>query len=153
MMAESTELRDRAFPHAATREGKGVFASTWQKAKVALLRTVYWSYERGSWQYDVICVIILGLVFLPQSWFSDRPTLELTNLRHGQGVVEVSHARNLRTYQVDARLVEPLAPMKVEDAIQEVLRRRLQNSPVVKSIEPIRDRNNVVLGYTVVVVQ
>jgi hypothetical protein len=52
---------------------------------------------------------------------------------------------------VDARLVESLAPMKVEDAIREILRRRLQKPPSVKSIDPIRDRNQVVLGYTVVV--
>lgn len=29
-----------------------------------LKKTLFWSYERGSWQYDVMCVLILAFVFL-----------------------------------------------------------------------------------------
>src|SRR5689334_5999131 len=28
-----------------------------------LKKTLFWSYERGSWQYDVMCVLILAFVF------------------------------------------------------------------------------------------
>lgn len=29
-----------------------------------------WSYERGSWQYDVLCILILAFIFLtPSDWF------------------------------------------------------------------------------------
>ncbi len=124
------------------------------KIKLFLLRSIFWSYERGSWQYDVICAVILAFIFLtPRSWFQDRPTLQLTDLRHVQGVVEVGYAKNVRTYQIDARLVESLAADKPEDAIREILERRLKKPPPIKSIEPIRDQNNVILGYTVVVAQ
>lgn len=35
---------------------------------------VLWKYERGSWQYDVLCVLILAFIFLiPASWFDERP--------------------------------------------------------------------------------
>src|SRR2546426_11208231 len=85
---------------------------------------------------------------LPRSWFRDRPTLELTNLRHNQGVIEITHTKTERIYQVDSRLVESLQPAALEDAIRQVLERRLRKAPNVKTIEPIRDRNNVVLGYT-----
>ena len=31
---------------------------------------VLWSYGRATWQYDVLCVLILAFVFLtPKSWF------------------------------------------------------------------------------------
>ncbi len=31
---------------------------------------VFWSYGRSTWQYDVLCVLILAFVFLtPKSWF------------------------------------------------------------------------------------
>ena len=29
-----------------------------------LKKTLFWSYDRGSWQYDVMCVLILAFIFL-----------------------------------------------------------------------------------------
>ncbi len=151
-MNESTEIGHRTFPQAAHRGGEGVLAAAWEKIKFVVLRSIFWSYERATWQYDLILLVILAFIFLtPRSWFRDRPTLQLTDLRHRQGVVELGHDRFGRRYLVDARLVESLAPMKLEDAIREIIRRRLQKPPAVKSIDVIRDRNNVLLGYTVVV--
>jgi hypothetical protein len=35
-----------------------------------LKRVVFWSYGRTTWQYDVLCVLILAFIFLtPKSWF------------------------------------------------------------------------------------
>jgi hypothetical protein len=39
-----------------------------------LLRTLknllFWSYGRSTWQYDVLCALILAFIFLtPQAWF------------------------------------------------------------------------------------
>ncbi|HYE64349.1 MAG TPA: hypothetical protein VD966_02130 [Pyrinomonadaceae bacterium] len=32
----------------------------------------FWSYARHTWQYDVLCVLILAFIFLtPQSWFAN----------------------------------------------------------------------------------
>ena len=37
-------------------------------------RFLLWSFERGSIQYDVICLVILALIFItPQGFFDDRP--------------------------------------------------------------------------------
>jgi len=30
---------------------------------ITLKKTLFWSYERGSWQYDLMCVLILAFVF------------------------------------------------------------------------------------------
>jgi hypothetical protein len=39
-----------------------------------LKKTLFWSYDRGSWQYDVMCVVILAFIFFaPNSLFSQRP--------------------------------------------------------------------------------
>lgn len=41
---------------------------------LTLLRKIwYWSYERGSWQYDVMCVAILGFIFLIPGRVFDDP--------------------------------------------------------------------------------
>jgi hypothetical protein len=117
-------------------------------------RSVFWSYERGSWQYDVIVIVILAIIFLiPRAWYSDRPTLQLTDLRHRQGLVEMGRGKDGWHYLVDLRLVESFAPQKPEEAIQEILRRRLNRPVKIHSIDEVRDKNNVVLGYTVVVSQ
>ena len=37
-------------------------------------RFLLWSFERGSVQYDVICVVILAFIFImPPAFFDDRP--------------------------------------------------------------------------------
>lgn len=43
---------------------------------------VFWSYGRTTWQYDVLCVLILAFVFLtPKSWF-ERGELRPSQLHH-----------------------------------------------------------------------
>ncbi|HEV2177540.1 MAG TPA: hypothetical protein VGW33_10140 [Terriglobia bacterium] len=153
-MAESRQLEPEAAPQflgeTEPRPGDGA----WAKVRLFFRRAVFWSYERGSWQYDIICAVILAFIFLtPRAVFNDRPTLELSDLRHRQGFVEVGHAKDGWHYLIDARLVESLAPMKPEEAAREILRLRLNKPITVNSFEPVVDRNNVVLGYAVVVSQ
>jgi len=36
----------------------------------AAKKIVFWNYQRTSWQWDVLCVLILVFIFLtPKSWF------------------------------------------------------------------------------------
>jgi len=153
-MVQKTELGDRAFAPAEPHAAEGTRLGVWGKIKLVFVRSIFWSYERGSWQYDLIVLAILAFIFLgPRSWFDDRPTLQLTDLRHQQGIVELGHGKEGWRYLVDARLVESLMPLKPEDAIREILRSRLQKRFTVKSIDIVESRNHVVLGYTVVVEQ
>jgi hypothetical protein len=32
-----------------------------------LKKILFWSYDRGSWQYDIMCVLILAFIFLSQN--------------------------------------------------------------------------------------
>ena len=153
-MAESTQFRGETLPHAEGRVGARVLGGVWEKIKLVVARSVFWSYERATWQYDLMVLAILAFIFLtPPSWFRDRPTLQLTDLRHSQGFVEVGHGKDGWHYLVDARLVESLGREKPEDAIREILRLHLQKSFKLKSIDAVRDKNHIVLGYSVVVVQ
>ncbi len=152
-MAQSTEFHDRTVPEAfAPGESLTAGRRFWKKAKHIAVRSVLWSYERGSWQYDLICAFILAFIFLtPASWFHDRPTLGLTDLRHTQGVIQVGHAPDGWHYLIDARLVTSMAPLKPHKAVLEILKRRLRKPLSLKSVVALRDRNGVILGYTVVV--
>jgi hypothetical protein len=123
----------------------------WAAIKLVVTRSIFWAYERGSWQYDLICLAILAFIFLsPRAWFNDRPTLQLTDLRHQQGIVEMRRVDREVQYLVDARLVESLH-RKPEEAIPIILEQHLQKAFTVKSIDAVRDRHQVILGYTVMV--
>jgi hypothetical protein len=149
-MADSTENPTLPQTRAGTLGGSS--EGVWEKIKLGILHTVYWAYERGTWQYDLMVLAILAFIFLsPRSWFNDRPTLELTDLRHQQGFVEMGHGKEGWRYLVDARLVESFAATKPEDAIHIILSRQLHQPFAVLSIVPITDKNKIVLGYTVLV--
>jgi hypothetical protein len=42
----------------------------------ALKRITLWDYARGTWQYDVFCLLIIAFIFLsPKAWFDNREKL------------------------------------------------------------------------------
>ena len=150
-MASSTEVHERALPHASAQQGKSTPRKMGSMIKLVVTRSIFWAYERGSWQYDLIVVAILAFIFLsPRAWFNDRPTLQMTDLRHQQGIVEMGRVNKDVRYLVDARLVESL-DQRPEDAIPIILKQHLQKAFTVKSIDAVRDRHQVILGYTVMV--
>jgi hypothetical protein len=72
-----------------------------------LARTIFWSYERGSWPYDLMVLAILAFVFVtPRSWFRDQPQ---SNSFHAPGIELTSQDTDAgtRTYRLDATLLNP----------------------------------------------
>ncbi len=127
-------------------------AGVWPRIKYVVSHAIFWTYERGSWQYDVICGVIFAFIVLsPRSWFNDRPSLGLSDLRHRQGVIEIGRTRAGSAYLIDSRLVDSFAPLKPDDAVRSILKGRLKHPVTIKSMEPVLDKNNVMLGYSVVV--
>jgi hypothetical protein len=38
-----------------------------------LKNVILWNYRRGTWQYDVFCLLIIAFIFLtPKSWFDRK---------------------------------------------------------------------------------
>jgi hypothetical protein len=150
-MTPTTDVHEHALSHAPAPQGQSILRKVGSSIKLVVTRSIFWAYERGSWQYDLICLAILSFIFLsPRAWFNDRPTLQLANLRHLQGIVEMGRINKEVSYLVDARLVESL-DQKPEDAIPIILKQHLQKAFTVKSIDAVRDRHQVILGYTVIV--
>ncbi|MGZ5438002.1 MAG: hypothetical protein ACXWID_14125 [Pyrinomonadaceae bacterium] len=64
----------------------------------AAKKIVFWNYQRTSWQWDVLCVLILVFIFLtPKSWFQNsefRPqrtviiSAELVGAQADRGTIE-----------------------------------------------------------------
>ncbi len=65
---------------------------------VGIKNVLLWSHERGSWQYDILCLLIVATIFLvPSSFFGDRdrlPTEESTGRTAVQANVASQFASN-----------------------------------------------------------
>ena len=150
-MPQTSDVRTPDLEQAPPPPHQSVPGKIWSKIKLVVIRSIFWAYERGSWQYDLIVLAILAFIFLsPRGWFNDRPTLQMTDLRHHQGIVEMGRVNKDVRYLVDARLVDSLE-QKPEDAIPIILKQHLQKPFTVKSIDVLKDRHQVILGYTVLV--
>jgi hypothetical protein len=118
-------------------------------------RAFFWSYERGTWQYDIAVAVILIFVLLtPGRWFHDQPQVGLP--LNANQVELVSKSGQTEIYKVDARV---LAPPERTPALQNDLHNNLQKAvPALRDgrfsigkIDPIRDDSGTVVGYQVVI--
>ena len=118
-----------------------------------LNRVFFWSYERGTWQYDVAVILILVFVLLtPSRWFHDQPQVGLPV--NSARVELLSKSGESEIYKVDARV---LAPPERTPALQNDLHNALQKaSPALSDgrfsigkIEAIRDEKGTVIAYQV----
>jgi len=72
-----------------------------------LAGTIFWSYERGSWPYDlVVILIVLFVLATPRQWFHDQPQSNALASTSVQVVSEDSAAQT-QTYRLDAKLLAP----------------------------------------------
>lgn len=72
-----------------------------------LAGTIFWSYERGSWPYDLMVIlIVLFVLATPTRWFHDKAQ---SNILVSSGVQAVSQdsAAQTQTYRLDAKLLAP----------------------------------------------
>jgi hypothetical protein len=118
-----------------------------------LNRIFFWSYERGTWQYDVAVGLILVFVLVtPTRWFHDQP--QVGPSVNSTQVELISKTGEREVYRVDARI---LAPPERTPALQNDLHNALQNaSPSLRDgrfsigkIEAIRDESGTVVAYRV----
>jgi hypothetical protein len=118
-----------------------------------LNRVFFWSYERGTWQYDVAVILILIFVLAtPTRWFHDQPQVGMP--LNSTQVELISKSGQTETYKVDARV---LAPPERTPALQNELHNALQRAnPAlgdgrfsIGKIEPIRDESGNVIAYQV----
>jgi len=118
-----------------------------------LSRTFFWSYERGTWQYDVAVALILVFVLLtPRSWFRDQPQIGMPAT--SAQVQRVSPPGAAETYQVDTRVLAPpvQAPLlanELHNILQQNLPELRDGRFSIASIEPVRDDKGTVIAYRV----
>jgi hypothetical protein len=101
-----------------------------------IARVIFWSYERGSWPYDLLVIAILIFVLAtPRSWFRDRPQSSAGPNSGVQLVTEDSNSQ-LRTYRIDAAA---LAPEKRTARPTPELERETHDI-LVRTVDDLKDR-------------
>lgn len=87
-------------------------------------RIIFWSYGRTTWQYDVLCVLILAFVFLtPKGWFEWGKLACAPVHQNGLGAAQklLIRAPGVVGPQPDAHDIERCARSITEDADLRVL--------------------------------
>lgn len=120
-----------------------------------IVRVLFWSYERGTWQYDLaVAGIVLFVLFSPFIiHYSDQPLLgpppapALVELR------TVAPGR-ITTYRVDARLLAtPTRTPELDHDLHETMQKNvldLNNGHFeILRIEPIRGEGDTIAYYDV----
>jgi hypothetical protein len=95
-----------------------------------------WDYERGVWQYDVMCaVILLFLAFAPRYWFRDQP--------------RIPHASQISegVFWMEPDLVDSVPESQRLDKLGKVLSQRTGRKLTLTRIEPIVDSEKEIKGY------
>lgn len=123
--------------------------------KQILARTFFWSYERGTWQYDVAVILILIFVLLtPHTWFGDQPQVGMPLDPLQVQLLLFSDGGHRQEYRVDARI---LAPPEQTPALQNELHQALQRALPdfrngrfsITKIEAVRNEKGTVIAYEV----
>lgn len=93
-------------------------------------KIAFWNYSRTSWQWDVLCVLILVFIFLtPKSWF------------------ENSEFRRQKTVIISGEVLGSQADRStIEQRAKEVTGRPEGH---VTAVREIRDANGKLVGYEV----
>jgi hypothetical protein len=98
----------------------------------------FWTYERGSFHYDVMVTLILAFIFIAPRFidFKDKPA-----------VIELGRAGIVSfVYQADAAAVDAQDESMVRANFLRVLR-PMAGSVKIDRIEPVRDQAGHIVAY------
>ena len=107
---------------------------------------IWWTYERGSMQYDVMVTLILAFIFIAPIWinFKDKP---IERSPHPTGVVVTPDGQNGFIYQVDASAVRG-DPTTVEADLLSVIE-PIAGEVDITRYEAVRDAKGRIVAYKV----
>lgn len=120
-----------------------------------LYRTICWSYERGTWPYDIAVAAIVAFVLLtPRHWFHDSPQLGPPSSNETVVLLEEDPATSTKTYRVDARLLaSPIRTPELEHDLHDAMRKNIREYQgrtfTILRVDPIRDESGTVIAYEI----
>ncbi len=106
---------------------------------------LFWTYERGSFHYDVMVTVILLFIFLAPRFidFKDQPA---EHVKHQNSIVVTPDGSRGFVYQVDAAAVDAQDESMVRQNFARLLR-PVTGPAIVERVEPVRDRSGHIVAY------
>src|SRR3982751_6737252 len=78
----------------------------------SIKRIILWDYERGSWQYDVLCLLIITFIFLsPRSVFERKEKIATQPSRVAVKTQDVLPERSILEQKVREISGDPVAEL------------------------------------------
>lgn len=103
----------------------------------AVKKVFLWNYARNSWQWDILCVIILAFIFLtPKDWFQNGE-------RRGIG----AHQTSMSTLLVDPQMIDAEGDKSFVEQQVRTLTRRPEVE--VLAVRKLLDEKGKVRGYEI----
>jgi hypothetical protein len=121
------------------------------------VRTVFWSFERGTWPYDLaVAVIVIFVLLSPRSWFHDQPPLGPAPDAAMVQLRDADASDGTRTYRVSAKLLvsstkvpEPELEHQLHEAVRQNVETLQKSRFEILRIEPIRADDGSIAYYDV----
>ena len=106
---------------------------------------VFWSYRRGSWQYDLIVVGILAFIFLtPRDLFRDQPRPS-----SAQQIADLSDGKGTVVFWVEPSVVDDTPEEELTEKLRRLLRQRQDKNLRIIDMQPTKDAEGKVRAYLV----
>ncbi len=120
------------------------------KLWLAVRPVLFWSYRRGSWQYDLIAAAILAFIFLtPRDMFHDGPRSPSARLPSIRQVESMNDGQGTRVFLVEQSAIGDLRAQEREQKLQELLRQRTGKSFQIIETRPSAGASGEVTAYLV----
>ena len=114
----------------------------------AISSFIWWSYDRGSIQYDIMVTLILLFIFLaPRKInFKDKP---IERTPHPTRVVLIPDVESGYIYQVDAAEMAGKDAAAIQGYLQRVIEPIIAGEVEIARYEPVYDKKGHVVAYRV----
>jgi hypothetical protein len=112
----------------------------------------FWSYERGTLQYDILCALILIFIFLtPRHFFQDWPVINNPHqFKFGEQIVHTVDDNGNPVLNVSTELVPANQDATVVRSVAKTQLQKTLNRPIsIADIKPILGENGETIGYSV----
>lgn len=110
---------------------------------------LFWTYDRGSFHYDVMVTVILLFIFISPRYidFKDQPA---EHLPHQTGILTITSHGNELVYEVAASIVDAQDEAMVRTNLMRIIEPISGKVTLVK-VDPVRDSSSHIISYRAVV--
>ena len=116
-----------------------------RKLRAVVRPAIFWSYRRGSWQYDLIVAAILAFIFLtPRGFFRDQPRPPSV-----QEIDLLSDDKGTMVFWVEPSVIDETPAEEVTEKLRSLLRQRTGKNLRIIDAKPTPDAEGEIRAYLV----